>query len=250
MKLPKQKRMENTLSQEPDFVIPQHWISAAKIAKKVLQEFKNKVSVDTFLSWNHYKKFDYVVNRKIPIYIVIRHTKHWSAECVTIPGKKELESGCIRINLDNDTISKDELKNIDDEIVLANIVSHEYFYQTLFGTLVHELIHFFQDCLGLEDKLPVKEKKKLVLNGNSFSKAKNNFLYATNWVEMDAELGSYFAQHSFQVPTLKQLIDYFNEWYYDRNLASVIGSYIYDYFILGKKNLAMREAIFKGKRTI
>lgn len=227
MKSQKQKRTENTTSREAEFIVPSHWIEAAKIAAKVLDNFKSKVTLDKFLTWNQYTKYEYFVTRKVPIYIAIRHTKHWLAECLTEPG----QSGYIKINVNDTTI----------------IDSEDYFYQTVFGTLIHELIHFFQDSLGLEDKLPARERKKLMLNGNSFNRAKNSFLYATNWVEMDAELGSYFIQHNFKVPTLKQLIQYFQDWYHDDNLAECIGTYTYDYFFGSKKLLKLRSKLFDGK---
>ena len=246
MRSVKQKRMKDTSRQENNFEIPYHWIEAVKIAKKVLKEFKNRVSLDNFLSWNHYKKFECIVPRKVPIYIIIRHTKYWSAMSLTEPE----QSGYIKINIDNDTIAKDIIEYGDQGLDWYSKITESYFYQIVFGTLVHELIHFFQESLGLEEQLASNERKKLVLNGNSFKRDRNNFLYATNWVEMDAELGSYFAQHNFQVPTCKQLISYFRDWYHDDKLASAIGTYIFDYFIGGKKNLEMREEIFKGNQVI
>lgn len=227
MKSQKQKRTENTTSRETEFIVPSHWIDAAKIAAKVLDNFKSKVTLDKFLTWNQYTKYEYFVVRKIPIYIAIRHTKHWLAECSV----EHKQSGYIKININDTTLTDVE----------------DYFYQTVCGTLIHELIHFFQDSLGLEDKLPARERKKLILNGNSFNQAKNSFLYATNWVEMDAELGSYFIQHNFKVPTLKQLIQYFNDWYTDTELANAIGYYVYDYFLGSKTKVKLRSDLFDNK---
>ena len=227
MKLQRQKRMENTLSHETEFQIPSHWIEAAKIATKVLDNFKDKVSLDNFLTWNRYTKYTYFIPRKIPIYVIVKHTKHWLAECLTEPK----EYCYIKININDTTLTSSDF----------------YFYKTVFGTLIHELIHFFQENLGLENDLSSKEKKKLVLVGNCFKQDKQSFLYATNWNEMDAELGSYFIQHNFQVPTLKQLIQYFNDWYYDEILAKCIGTYVYDYFFGDKKKLKLRSDLFDGK---
>ena len=232
MKSVKAKKEKDISAQNNEFIIPNHWIQAAKIAKQVLRKFKNDVRLDDFLSWNQYKRFEYIILKKVPIRVVVRHTKHWFAQSITYPK----QPGYIKINLDDHTLENDEKK-----------ITEESLFKILRGTLVHELIHFFQDNLDLEQQLTLRERKKLILSGNSFNTNRNSFLYATNWIEMDAELGSYFIQHQFKVPTLKQLIQYFHEWYSDDQLATAIGTYVYDYFLGGRKKLSIREQLFKRK---
>ena len=232
MKLQKAKKAESIINQEDNFIVPDHWIEAAKIAKKVLKEFKNKVITDNFLGWNSYKKFEYFVSKKCPIYIAIRHTKQWLAQSLTTPGV----SGYIKVNVSDDSVTNEE-----------GVIEEKYFYRIIFSTLVHEIIHYFQDSLGLEEQLAPRERKKLLLYGNAFKRSKDNFLYATNWVEMDAELGTYFALHQFKVPSLKQIIQHYHDWYNDDLLATAIGTYIYNYFIEGRKNLSLRERLFNGE---
>lgn len=232
MKLQKAKKMADTISRDNNFIIPNHWIEAAKIARKVLKAFKDEVTLDNFVQWNQYNKFEYLVHRKCPIFVVIRHTKNWHAESLTEPNI----SGYIKINIHDDPIMDKNFK-----------FSEKLLHKIIFSTLVHETIHYFQDILGLEEQLAQRERRKLVLRGSGFKQAKQNFLYATNWIEMDAELGTYFAEHKFKVPTLKQIIDHYNDWYDNTLLTKAIGTYVYNYFLGGKKDLAIREGIFNNE---
>lgn len=129
--------------------------------------------------------------------------------------------------------------------------SQEYFDKILAVTLSHELIHYFQDCEGMEEKLPKREQKKLDLYGNAFKTKRNKFLYATNWVEMDAELGSWCIFNKFKLPTLEELIEHYKMFYADDKISEIIGKYVYDYFFYGKKNLKLREGVFaRDKESI
>lgn len=235
MKFQEGKKGTSIIKEDQVFQIPTHWIEAAKIAKQVLRAFKDKVLFEEFINWNHYKKFEHFVVRKQPIYICIRHTKHWLAQSLTEPG----QSGYIKLNIDDRTI-----------VDVNGVPQRNLLYDLIKSTLVHEIIHFFQDTFGLEEQLAFREKKKLDLFGNGFKSVRKSFLYATNWVEMDAELGTYFALHKFQVPTVQELVNYFYEWYQDVDLALAIGSYIYDYFIGGRKKLGLREKVFHNEMSV
>lgn len=211
-----------------DFVIPDHWKKASELASVVLNDFKQKVVLDDFLTWDRYKKYEYIIFDDNRIYIVVRHTKKWLSVCDECAN----DDGSIRINIDDNSLEKKD---------------SESFYRLLYCALAHELIHYFQRILRLEDNLSDDEKRKLYLHGNGFNSSRNIFLYETNWIEMDAELGSYFILHDFKVPTLNELIRYYHEWYSKIELATMIATYVYNYFISGKKNVAYRNSVFDRK---
>lgn len=103
----------------------------------------------------------------------------------------------------------------------------------------------------MEEKLPKREQKKLDLYGNAFKTKRNKFLYATNWVEMDAELGSWCIFNKFKLPTLEELIEHYKMFYADDKISEIIGKYVYDYFFYEKKNLKLREGVFaRDKESI
>lgn len=204
------------------------------MSKSVLADFRERVLVEDFLTWNQYKKFEYFIERKCPIYVAIRHTKHWLASCLTFP-----EQSCyIKVNLDDLNIYKEE----------GGEFSLDYFNKILSITLSHELIHYFQDCENMEDRLSEREKRKLVLCGNAFKSKRNKFLYATNWIEMDAELGSWCIYNNFRLPTLDEVIEHYKMFYPDEKISEIAGNYVYDYFFRGKKNLDFRDKIFDRDR--
>lgn len=216
-------------------IVPNHWKEAKRIGELFVEDVKNKIVLDDFLSWNHYKKHEFFLFEKNKIYIVLRHTKKWLAQSVDCVN----DDAQIMINVDDEHI-EDENKN----------KTPENFYKLLYNVVCHELIHYFQRILKLEDNLSEDEKRKLYLQGNGFNSNRNLFLYATNWNEMDAELGSYFIQHDFVEPTLKDLIVYFREWYHGIELSTMIATYVYNYFISGKKNVTYRNEIFDRKKFL
>ena len=225
----------NTTNKEFDFSIPSHWVDAAKTAKKIIKDFTTKVSFEEFLSWNRYKKYEFIDYKKNRVYLVIRHTKKWDAVCTPC----EDGVGYIKINV-NDRVLVDE----------SGEPSRKLFEEVVFGTLSHELIHHFQDLLELEKQLPIEEQKKLVLYGNSFNSKRNDFLYATNWAEMDAEMGSLFIKNNFKIPSDKDVVKHYYDWYGDQALAMMIGTYVYNYMILGEKDLEYRESVFRRRKWL
>ena len=164
--------------------------------------------VEDFLTWNQYKKHECFIVRETPIYVAIRHTKHWLASCLTYPG----QSCYIKINLDNLNIYEEE----DGEFSL------DYFNKVLSITLSHELIHYFQECEHMEETLPEREQRKLNLSGNAFKSKRNKFLYATNWNEMDAELGSWCIFNDFRLPTLSELLEHYEMFYPGGKISEII----------------------------
>lgn len=221
-------KTQNTTDKE--FQIPDHWIRAAKITKLFAQAFYNIIGEETFRSWDFHQRFDRNFY-KDKIYVSLRHTLNWGAYYE----QRDNDWGYIGVNLDDDTIGTNSglfngLKNV------------------LCSTISHELIHHFQNKFGLENSLPIEERRHLNLSSSKFNTNKNSFLYATNWKEMDAEVGSYYCTYK-HIPSRKELVQNFSEWYRDNALGHVIGDYIYDYVVLGNKRLEYRQRVWNGLET-
>lgn len=218
-------KIQNTGKNE--FQVPNHWIQAAKLAKQFVSDFYDKVGESEFFKWDYHKKFDWW-KMKEKIYMALRHTKKWGAYCQY----REDNWSYIGINMDDVSSQK-------DDTMLSGL------RKMLYSTASHEFIHHFQHNLKLADMLPVEERKHLNLSRSNFKTNKNSFLYATNWREMDAEIGSFYATFK-HLPERKELVQYYSEWYKSPELGQIVGDYVYDYMIDGNKRLDYRDNVWNG----
>lgn len=206
--------------------IPYHWPIAGRLAKKIFNDFRNKVSYDDFHSWNSYKKYRYINKGKYPLTVEIRNTKRWNCYC-------NWEEELIKMN-----IPVDDICDLHESSLGTGRTKWE---DTILTTLTHEITHYFQFYFDLGQTLNEKELHYFDYKDYSF---RSIFLYLTNWTEMDADLSAIHFAKNYKDITKKTLENYYSCWCVcDMNISNMLANYIYNYFWNDIKDFELRDKI-------
>lgn len=206
-----------------------HWCSAGRLAKKILRDFRKKVSYEEFCQWSSNNFYKWVNKGKFKFTVIIRHTKNW----------------CCHYDYANDLI-----KVYLTDIVLEGSTSYinkrlSAFELVLLGTLTHEITHFMQYYYNLGSSLSEQELKHYNFRGYEWDDNKT-FLYMTNWIEMDADLSAAYCIYNYNFINKKMLVDFYRNWSNCKKKTNkMIADYVYDYWWRGVKNFELRESISK-----
>lgn len=206
--------------------IPLHWTIAARLAKKIYNDFRNHVSYEEFITWNSHKKYRYINRGKYPLTVEIRNTKHWRCYC-------NWENEFIKMN-----IPPDDLLDLQESSLGTGRTRWE---DTILTTLTHEITHYFQFYFELGQNLSEKELQYFIGNGHSF---RSLFLYLTNWSEMDADLSAIHFAKNYKNVTKKTLEDYYSCWAIgDMTISRLLAEYVYNYFWNDIKDYDLRDSV-------
>lgn len=206
-----------------------HWIEAGKLANKIAYYFFKKVSLKEFKSWNSRKCYTWEHKGRYQFTVKIRHTKEWSCQY-------ESWHDVIRINL-NDSALSNEISPFG--------TGNPMWKDVIIFVLTHEITHFMQWFYNIGEDMNEKEMQYFSIPGNgSTTSYKNVFLYATNYIEMDADISGLYNLLKYNTIT-KNTLRLFYSWFScsREEVADMVTGYVYEYWWKNNKDLELREMV-------